>query len=701
MLQMANQLQSAHLSQHTLVGEIMDAARALTSSDRCSMFIVDETRRELVAYLAGQRRKLRMPMDTGIAGHVATTGQPMNIVDCYDEPLFNTEVDRRTGYRTRTMLCMPVVYERSIVAVAQLINKQDTRGRVVPYTREDEELFTTFSTFAGVSLRNCKDHDAMRQSFARNLIIMDAATRMSGAMVKGPDEVIQVLISGARELANADRCSVFLVDKERDELVSTATDSKKPIRLPNGVGIAGTVCLTGQPENIADAYADPRFNPAFDRQMGYVTRTVLCFPIFAEIDGELQVVAVSQLINKLDELTGEVIPFTRADEESAADFAKFVGVMIMNNQLYQHAVNARNETMRLFSRQSFHNKSSAGESAFSTAFEHVSDEALAWWMSLRPHKDDLAAFKSREFDIHPYRLNADRGCMLVPLIVELFKDLGFIDKFGVPESNLYRFLVAARSKYRAVPYHNFCHAADVTQTAYCFLRYAGVLQMLGPLSSFVLLLTAVVHDIDHMGVNNSFHFKAETPMAILSNTTGSTSVLEVHHCNLTIEILSNPEYDVFCGLGAGDKKTAYKSMIDMILATDMARHKELCEYAAQLWKDGVVPEDAEHHKTLLQMVLKSADISNITKPFPVSEQWGMAVTEEFHQQGDKEKETIGHTMALFDREQAQELARGQLGFIDFMGLPYYTFIGSILPGMEWWVNQLRENRAEWQSQVTS
>ena len=60
--------------------------------------------------------------------------------------------------------------------------------------------------------------------------------------------------------------------------------------------------------------------------------------------------------------------------------------------------------------------------------------------------------------------------------------------------------------------------------------------MFDTLDKFVLLVTAVLHDVDHMGLNNSFHLKAETPMGILVNCTGSLSVLEIHHCNIAMQV---------------------------------------------------------------------------------------------------------------------------------------------------------------------
>ena len=104
------------------IGEILDA-------ERVSLFLVDEARGELFSKVAqhdGERPlEIRIPLDAGIAGRVASTGKAMNIADAYAEPLFNRAVDQETGYRTRTLLCVPISDQHGrVFAVAQVLNKR-------------------------------------------------------------------------------------------------------------------------------------------------------------------------------------------------------------------------------------------------------------------------------------------------------------------------------------------------------------------------------------------------------------------------------------------------------------------------------------------------------------------------------------------------------------------------------------------------
>lgn len=85
-------------------------------------------------------------MDQGIAGQVATTGQTLNIPDAYENDKFNQAIDKKTGYRTRGILCMAIKSEDQVIGVLQLINKVSGSG---VFTTDDEDVMSIFLAIAG------------------------------------------------------------------------------------------------------------------------------------------------------------------------------------------------------------------------------------------------------------------------------------------------------------------------------------------------------------------------------------------------------------------------------------------------------------------------------------------------------------------------------------------------------------------------
>ncbi len=133
----------------------------LLDADRASLFLVREGMLELVvAKDLDTLGEVRFPVGTGIAGTVAATGDIVRIDDAYADDRFNPEVDRRTGYRTRSLLCLPIENrEGHIFAVAQLLNRRDGQ----PFSREDEQRFAGFIASLGVIMESLEVLDAGRR----------------------------------------------------------------------------------------------------------------------------------------------------------------------------------------------------------------------------------------------------------------------------------------------------------------------------------------------------------------------------------------------------------------------------------------------------------------------------------------------------------------------------------------------------------
>nr|WP_228530670.1 MULTISPECIES: HD family phosphohydrolase [Myxococcaceae] len=124
--------------------------------------------------------------------------------------------------------------------------------------------------------------------------ILDVAKAMSAE--RDLELLLPLILFEASKVVEADRCSLFILDREKNELWSkVAQGAKSEIRLPVGSGIAGAVAETGAVINIPDAYQDERFNRTFDIQSGYRTTAILAVPMR---DANGDVTGVIQALNK-------------------------------------------------------------------------------------------------------------------------------------------------------------------------------------------------------------------------------------------------------------------------------------------------------------------------------------------------------------------------------------------------------------------
>lgn len=130
------------LGTNSLMFTITERTPTLVTADRCTLFVLDNARNELWSMHGAV--EIRFPMDKGLAGHVATSGEKLNIKDAYNDSRFNQAIDKKSGYTTKTILCMPVMASGNIIAVIQLINKKSG-----VFTETDEQLIESFINIVG------------------------------------------------------------------------------------------------------------------------------------------------------------------------------------------------------------------------------------------------------------------------------------------------------------------------------------------------------------------------------------------------------------------------------------------------------------------------------------------------------------------------------------------------------------------------
>ena len=139
----------------TLLEYIMKKSQIVMQAESASMMLVIEETNELEFKIvlgpkASEVKPFRLPIGKGIAGWVAKSGKPVLIPDCYSDPRFDPSFDKRSGYRTRTMLTVPMLYKAKTLGVMSIINRLDGN----PFDENDQILFTIFASQAALSIEN-------------------------------------------------------------------------------------------------------------------------------------------------------------------------------------------------------------------------------------------------------------------------------------------------------------------------------------------------------------------------------------------------------------------------------------------------------------------------------------------------------------------------------------------------------------------
>jgi phosphoserine phosphatase RsbU/P len=173
----------------TMLAEVVDAAKQVLAAERASVWLYDAATDELVMKVATDIAPVRVPAGVGIAGSCARTREIINVPDCYADPRFNREVDRKSGYRTRCMLTLPLIdHKDALVGVMQVLNKT---GGV--FDRYDEALATALAAQCAVALQRVQmtealfEAEALRQEMETARVVQMSTLPSTMPVIEGYD----------------------------------------------------------------------------------------------------------------------------------------------------------------------------------------------------------------------------------------------------------------------------------------------------------------------------------------------------------------------------------------------------------------------------------------------------------------------------------------------------------------------------------
>lgn len=313
LVQEIGQALSSALDLDRLLALIMNKITLLMEADRSTLYLVSDDGTELWSKVAqgDEVLEIRLQVGEGIAGWVARSGETVNIPDAYADQRFYPAVDLRSGYRTRSILCMPMLSTQgAIVGVVQVLNKGDG-----PFTVDDEALLAALASQAAVTIENSRLYHSVvaknvelleaqeqLQEKARELNILYAVEKeVTAAHDLG--ELLDRLLRRAMEVVSARAGSILLREPSSDVLTFRSTAGSKgealrPLRIKMADGIVGWVAAQKQPLIVNDPAQDPRHDRRLAESIGFYPQSLICVPLLGTEDEEC--LGVVELLDKED-----------------------------------------------------------------------------------------------------------------------------------------------------------------------------------------------------------------------------------------------------------------------------------------------------------------------------------------------------------------------------------------------------------------
>uniref|UniRef100_A0A8C2Z5P0 Phosphodiesterase n=1 Tax=Cyclopterus lumpus TaxID=8103 RepID=A0A8C2Z5P0_CYCLU len=682
---------SSHLDVTALCHKTFLHINELIAADRYSLFLVGEdssNRKFLVSRLfdvaegstleESSSNCIRLEWNKGIVGHVAATGQPLNIKNAYEDHRFNAEVDLITGYKTQSILCLPIKnHKDEVVGVAQAINKKC--GEDSAFSEQDEKDFSAYLSFSGIVLHNAQLYETSQLENRRNQVLLDLAS-----LIFEEQQCLEVLlrrIAGTiLSFMQAQACTVFINDDDSMNSFSSVfhmeyEELREVLHVPKrdcdvsqiNYMYAQYVKNTMQPLNIADVSKDQHFPWTREHtdQTSNQIKSLLCTPI--RNGKKDKVIGVCQLVNKMEEASGSVKAFNRNDEQFLEAFAIFCGLGIQNTQMYETVERAMAKQEVTLEVLSYH----------ASAAEEESRELQVTAVSTVPSAQSLRLldFSFSDFDLSDTETTQ--------ATIRMFVDLNLVQNFQMKYTSLCQWVLSVKKNYRKnVAYHNWRHAFNTAQSMFTLLKSGRLQNNLSDLEVLALMIATLSHDLDHRGVNNSYIQRSDHPLAQLY----CHSTMEHHHFDQCLMILNSSGNQILSALSLDQYKATLKMIERAILATDLALYM----------KFSMKINVCQCIFTCRSMLMTACDISAITKPWPVQKRIAELVATEFFEQGDKERRELNiEPSDLMNREKRDKIPSMQVSFIDAICTQLYETLTGMSEHCSPLLEGCQKNRQHW------
>ncbi|XP_069100709.1 rod cGMP-specific 3',5'-cyclic phosphodiesterase subunit alpha isoform X2 [Pleurodeles waltl] len=677
------------------------------------------------------------PLDTGVLGYVAQSKKVVNVTDVDQESRFSKFVDNLTDYKTKSILAVPVLNGKDVVAVIMAVNK--VHG---PYfTATDEELFLKYMNFANLILKvfhlsylhNCETR--------RGQVLLWSASKVFEELTDIERQFHKALYT-VRAFLNCDRYSVGLLDMTKtkeffDEwpilmgevppydgpktpdgreinfykVIDYILHGKEEIKvipnppadhwalaskLPTYVAVNGLICNIMNTE--ADDYFEFQKGPVDDS--GWIIKNVLSMPI---VNKKEEIVGVATFYNRKD---GK--PFDEMDEIIMESLTQFLGWSVLNTDTYDKMNKLENRKDIYQDMVNYHVKCSNDElqiilktrEVYGREPENCEEEELFEILQQElPAAEEAGIYEFHFSDLPVTELH------LVKCAIQMYYELEVVEKFHIPQEVLVRFLYSISKGYRKITYHNWRHGFNVGQTMFTLLMTGKLKRYYTDLEAMAMVTAAFCHDIDHRGTNNLYQMKSAHPLAKLHGS----SILERHHLDFSKTLLQDESINIYQNLNRRQYEHAIRMMDIAIIATDLALYfkkrtmfQKIVDQSKTFeseaaWTDYMILEQTRK-EIVMAMMMTACDLSAIAKPWEVQSKVALLVAAEFWEQGDLERTVLQQNpIPMMDRNKADELPKLQCGFIDFVCTFVYKefsrFHVEITPMYEGILN----NKKEWKA----
>ncbi|PJZ26644.1 serine/threonine protein phosphatase [Leptospira hartskeerlii] len=331
---------NANLDLYQLLPLIMLYSKDLLEAEASSLFLLEEKDGFLYCEVAlGEKGEIiqkyaRLEPGQGIAGWVAKEKKAIILEDAYTDPRFNPALDQKTGFRTRSLACVPLYIADKVIGTLEILNKSQNRS----FESSDLEVLNSLSEMAAIAIKNAQAHETLKKRVLE-LRLLYEFEKLTVAE-KSISELGNWLLDKVLEFLEAKAGTIYLADPTLEVLRVLAArgipeEAIHNIQVPYGEGISGWVAKEKQSLLIQNLEEDPRYDKS--AKYKFEANSLISAPLLFR--GEL--LGVISVNNKYSGFA-----FTHADLEMLGAIANRLSVTIKNANLFHKVLDTDRELKR-------------------------------------------------------------------------------------------------------------------------------------------------------------------------------------------------------------------------------------------------------------------------------------------------------------------------------------------------------------------
>ncbi|EAX97422.1 GAF domain containing protein [Trichomonas vaginalis G3] len=410
--------------------------------------------------------------------------------------------------------------------------------------------------------------------------------------------ILEHISESAIELINAERCTVFLMDDDKEGIIHQTNEKTNA-----QIAFIKEVCKNKSLLNISDVTKDSRYDPTEDQRTSFVSKSFLVAPI---MDEEKNILGVIQIVNKIPGYDGLV--FTKDDERLVGAMTSFAGYSISK---------VKNKDKNITTDAVF--------DLFSSSAEQIG----VVLQQMRLSQEEETTLTNPQAYMRGLQMN-----LKLRFMIFCFTSFNLLDQLNIQFITFFQFLMLFQTMGKDLPYHNSDQSLDTLQYVYVILKQTEVSKQLDTIELFALLMASLLHNTNHKGEHGGLLIRTKLPLEILFK---NQPPAETAQADAAIQLLTNKSVAILDAIPDDVRAKFWNIFTQLILSSGIYKESDFI----QLWKSG------DHSKlNQMRLILKIANSGNVCRPYDIAMKHGELKKQELQQILQEEKVVYGELLLI-------------------------------------------------------